>query len=185
VASRDEVIRFILEITGDERIAAAAKVMLEAGDAGDAASAEFAKFGEELSTLADQIDAVRRAISLKAELADLQTQFEATQQRAKELSDSIGQAGASSDEVRKAFRATDAEAARLTEQYAKQDVALQRVLGGLQKAGIDTNNLAQANQSLRDKASGVAERIQQTATAAQGASSATATRMRTPISRSC
>lgn len=159
MASRDEIIRFVFEVTGDEQLASAVKAMLDAGDAGDEANSKIAKLVDELSQLGDASRSIDAFVRTKAGLKEVTDQLASAQTGLAGLSKEFGSADGSSRAVTKAFAAAERAVADLTSQQRALQVEFAKAQGALQKAGVDTTNLAAANEDLKRKATGVADQI--------------------------
>lgn len=173
MASRDEILRFIVETSGDENVIKLAKAIAEVGKASGEAAPEADKLLDELERITRLGNNIQQFVKLKAELADTEAKFNAAQKSARALADELSRSAATSKEVNAAYAKSDKQLATLTEQYAAQTLALKKLEGGLQKAGIDTANLGAAAQKLRDEETGVTAKITEFAAASEKAGKAT------------
>ncbi len=165
--SRDEVIRFVFETTGDKQLADAVGTLVDAGKAGGEASEELKGLVDQLAALGRQSDAIKAFTKSKADLAELTTKLGEAKAGLAALDAEFGKSDDSSRSVSAAYkRAEKAVADLATEQKAAQ-LAFSKAQGTLQKAGIDTNNLAAANAALKEKSAGVAQQIKDAGDAAK------------------
>lgn len=168
-ASRDEVIRFIYEVTGNKDLADTAATMLKVGTAGGEASAEVEAFAAKLSEAAAQSKLLGQALNQKAALGDLNTQYAQAVEGLTQLNAQFDRSDTSSRKVTAAFAAAEAKVGALATQLNLQQVALVKTEGALEKAGIDTTNLAGANAKLRTEANAAAVGLGKIGTSATSA----------------
>jgi TP901 family phage tail tape measure protein len=142
MASRDEVVKFVYELTGDEKLAKATGEMLDTAAAGKQASAEITKYTDAIKTAGSVAEKASKALSLKAALAETTQQLDAAKKSLAALDAEFSRTDTSSRKVTKAFADTEKAIERLTSQQNKQQVALAKTEGALKKAGEDTSNLA-------------------------------------------
>src|ERR1035437_9886146 len=105
--AHDEIVRFIYEISGDKDLAATAATMLNVGSSGAEASAEVIKFTDALKAAAAQSKLVNDALSQKAGVADLKTQYETAVAALSKLNSEFDRTDTSSKKIPKSF--ADAE----------------------------------------------------------------------------
>jgi TP901 family phage tail tape measure protein len=159
MASRDEVVRFVYQVTGDEKIAAATRAMLDAGKGGDAATDGVKHLTDELARLADQSNAIKRFTESKAALKETSDNLEEAKAGLAALNKEFDSTDKSSRAVSKAFAAAEKAVADLTAEQRRQEVEFAKAQGALQKAGVDTTKLAEANTKLEADAAAAAASI--------------------------
>jgi len=171
--ARDTVFRYVYQVTGDKDLANTASVLVKMADAGKLADEQSLALSASLKTLAGQSKAVNDALSQKAALAETAKRLTEAKDSAAALAKEFDRTDASSKRIVDAFKASDKAVADLTAQYNKQATELAKTQGALQKAGVDTNNLAKASESLNAQAAAVADRLAKVGTAAQNAAGKT------------
>lgn len=165
--SRDEVIRFVFETTGDKQLADAVGTLVDAGKAGGEASAELKGLVDQLAALGRQSDAIKQFTKSKADLAELTTKLNEAKAGLAALDAEFGKSDDSSKSVSTAYKRAEKAVADLTAGQKAAQVAFAKAQGTLQKAGIDTSNLAAANEALKEKSAGVAQQIKDAGDAAK------------------
>jgi TP901 family phage tail tape measure protein len=159
MASRDTVLRFVYETTGDQELANTAGSLVKMADQGKLADAEAQALASSLKNLAAQSKAVNDALSQKAALAETTTQLAAAKAAVTALNTEFDRTDTSSKKVTAAFAAADKAVASLTTKQNLQAAALAKTEGSLQKAGLDTTNLAAASTQLNEKSAALAGTI--------------------------
>lgn len=162
--ARDEVVRFVYEITGDKDVAATAATMLKAGEAAGTTQEEFDTLSKSLTDAASKFKLINQAIGQKAALAELTTQLAEAQAGLDKLRTEFDQTDASSKKVSKSFSDAEKAVQQLAAQQNAASVALQKTEGALQKAGVDTTNLAGAFQKVKDDGNAAANSLAQVGT---------------------
>ena len=136
MASRDEILRFIVETSGDESVIKLAKAIAEVGKASGEAAPEADKLLDELERITRLGNNIQQFIKLKAELADTEAKFNAAQKSAKELADELSRTAATSKEVNSAYAKSDKEVAALTDKFAAQSLESTRILLNSREGGL-------------------------------------------------
>jgi len=165
-ASRDTVLRFVYETTGDKDLANTANLLVKMADDGKLADKEAIELAATLKALAAQSKAVGDALSAKAGIAETTAQLKAAKEGAAQLNAEFDRTDTTNRKVTAAFAASDKAVADLTAKLTQQQLTLAKSEGLLQKAGIDTTNLAAANAKLQASSSAAAASISKVATGA-------------------
>ncbi len=173
MASRDEILRFVLETKGVGDVDALAASLDKVGHSGTAAKREIDPLLDELGRLVGQAKAVEEALNLERALAKNGSALAAAKKSLADLNDEFDRSDKSSTEVAQAFALAEKQVKTLSAEELKLQNAYARATGALKEAGVDTTKLATANETLRGKAAAVVGQITATATAAATASNRT------------
>lgn len=171
MASRDEIIRFVFEVTGDKDLASAVAAMSDAGKAGGQAEDELRGLVEQLVELRKQSDAIREFTRSKAELTEIARSFESAKVGLAALNAEFVKGDDSSRAIASAYKRAEKAVADLETRQKAVQVAFAKAQGELQKSGVDTEHLATANESLRKSAGAVVTQIEAQAKAAKAGAS--------------
>jgi hypothetical protein len=169
-AAFEEALRLVLETSGTEGVDELRQALAEMGVASDAAVADTGKLVDKLAELNATAEKAEAFDGLLVTLADLETRFDANQKAAYQLSLQIAETAAPSKELLNAQRDLRAEGDKLKASLNSQWEAVVKAdtaLGGL---GVNTAQLAESQQRLRDDAARTAQAfIDQAKEAAQAA----------------
>lgn len=168
MATRDEILRFIIEASGTDDVDALGKALesleQDAKGGGEAAQA----LAKQLEALADAAESAAEFHKLEAETKKLEERFQEASEHAYHLKQelqALGEPAAAAErEFNKAKRAADSLGAAL----GKQEARLDGMATALAAAGINTRNLVGEQDRLEREAAGVAAAMvhQQKVTAA-------------------
>jgi len=134
-----------------------------------ALQAELKALDREAATLERQLSQVQGFARLKAEAAALEKEWIDTAAKAAALAEAVRRGEGDTKKLADAFRVTQAEAKHLETQFTRKTVALQKLGGQLDKAGVDTKNLAATETQLTRKLTENAVAIQKTQAAFKSA----------------
>jgi len=171
--SRDTIISYVYNVTGDQDLANTAGLLVKMADSSKLADTEAVALANSLKTLSTQSKAVNDALSQKAGLAETATQLKDAQAALAKYRSETDTTVTSSKKYQTALAAAEKSVTDLTSKQNLQQVALSKTLGGLEKAGVDTTNLAAASASLGTQAATVATSLAKVGTAAITASAST------------
>jgi TP901 family phage tail tape measure protein len=174
MGARDEIVRFLYEVTGDKDVAATAATMLKAGEAAGTTQEEFDALSKSLNDAASKFKLINQAIGQKAALADLTSQLSGAQAGLDKLRSEFDSTDASSKKVTKAFTDAEKAVASLTQQQTAASVALQKTQGALAKSGVDTTNLAASLQKVNAQGNAAATQLAEIGQASAKAAAGTA-----------
>lgn len=169
MATRDEVIRFLIQTAGDKELAALAREMEAVAKSGDAAGEDIDAFVSELDKLAKIDRNIGAFVRLKAELSDTGSKLDAAKVRVAALEREFANADAPTAKLERSLKKATDEVARLTVEQNKQRAAFGAASGALAKAGVDTDKLATAQRNVRQEITNVADRFRIYATNAKAA----------------
>jgi TP901 family phage tail tape measure protein len=162
--ARDEIVRFIYEVTGDKDLAASAAALVANAKAGEEASEEVQKFTKALSEASDKASLVQKALSQKAGLADLKQQLVEATANAEKFKTELAGTESPTKKLQKAASDAEKSVASLNAQISQQSVALQKSEGALSKAGVDTSDLGKAYQKVTAEGNAAATALGQIGT---------------------
>lgn len=169
MATRDEVIRFLIQTAGDKELAALAREMQDVAKAGDAAGEDIDGFVAELDKLAKIDRTIGTFVKLKSELTETGSKLDTAKQRVTELEREFAAADKPTAKLQRSLKSASDEVARLTTEQNKQRAAFGAASGALAKAGVDTDKLATAQRNVRQEITNVADRFRTYATNAKAA----------------
>jgi TP901 family phage tail tape measure protein len=172
-ASRDTIFRYVFDVTGDQDLANTAGLLVKMADGSKLADTETLALANSLKTLTAQSKAVNDALSQKAGLAETANNLKAAQEAFARLRAETDTSITSSKKYQTALAAAEQSVVSLTSKQNLQQAALTKTEGSLQKAGIDTSNLAAASASLGTQAAAVAVNLGRVGAAASTAASGT------------
>ena len=155
----EEVIRLVLETEGSEGIEKLRKALKDMGDASETTGEQTNALFDELAELKGADDAINNFVKFKAALADTDSRLAAARAGLAQLNQEFDRSDTSSTRLNKAFKQAEQQVERLTDQQRKQTLELQRASGALGKAGVDTRNLGNAQQTVREQIGGVTQRL--------------------------
>lgn len=159
MATRDEIIRLLIETAGEDQVEALGKALhsLEEDAAGGGAAA--ARLASELDKLAIATKAAGDMVALKAAIADTESKLESARDKLAALNTTYDESARASKSVAREFLAAERSIAQLEGQLTKQNLALQSMGGALSKAGVDVTKLVEEEQRLRAEALKAAEAL--------------------------
>lgn len=159
MASRDEILRFIVETSGDKELVSLAKALDGVAKASEDAAPEAERLLSELERLTRLQDNITQFVKLKASLQETGDQLFLARDGLKRLNSEFSATDRSSSSVAKAFQSAEKAVSSLTEQERAQELALKKLDGALQKAGLDTSQLGNASSKLKDEQAALGSRI--------------------------
>jgi TP901 family phage tail tape measure protein len=160
MASQNEVIKFLLEVVGNENVVAMAKAIKDAGTAGSDAEPHVKALTDELNGLLDKSRGVDTLISLKSQLGETGLQLQNARAGAAALSDEFDRTDTSNRKVTAAFAAADQAVASLTTRHNALTAQVATQSGALERSGVDVNNLAAAHALLSTRSAEVAKNLE-------------------------
>lgn len=161
MAVRDEIIRLLLEMEGEQDVAKLTRALRDLETQGGETGATAGKLADEFEQLQAVDKAVSSFVKLKASLADTDARLEQAKAGLAALNAEFSDSDRSSSAVSKQYARAEQELARLTEQQRRQTLELQRASGALAKAGVDTNKLAAAQRDARAGMGDIATRARE------------------------
>jgi TP901 family phage tail tape measure protein len=171
--ARDEIVRFIYEVTGDKDLAASAAALVANAKAGEEASEEVQKFTKALSEASDKAALIQKALSQKAGLADLRQQLVEATANAEKFKTELAGTETPTKKLQKAAADAEKSVASLNQKINEQSVALQKSEGALGKAGVDTSDLGKAYEKVTAEGNAAANALGQIGTASAKAAAGT------------
>lgn len=175
-AAFEEALRLVLETSGTEGVDELRQALAEMGVASDAAVADTGKLVDKLAELNATAEKAEAFDGLLGTLADLETRFDANQKAAYQLSLQIAETAAPSKELLNAQRNLRAEGDKLKASLSSQWEAVVKADTALGALGVNTAQLAESQQRLRDDAERAAKAF--TEQAKEAAQAAAETRRR-------
>lgn len=151
MATRDEVIRFLIQTAGDKELAALAREMQDVAKAGDAAGEDIDGFVAELDKLATIDRNISKLTALKVEIAETERSFTAAKGKVTALEKEFDAAEVPTVRLKKAMADARVEVARLAAEQNKQRAALSSTQIALQNAGASTERLAASQAKARSE----------------------------------
>jgi len=151
MATRDEVIRFLIQTAGDKELAALAREMQDVAKAGDAAGEDIDGFVAELDKLATIDRNISKLTALKVEIAETERSFTAAKGKVTALEKEFDAAEVPTVKLKKAMADARVEVARLAAEQNKQRAALSSTQIALQNAGASTERLAASQAKARSE----------------------------------
>lgn len=151
-AAFEEVLRLVLETSGAEGVDELRRALLEMGTASEDAVADTTKLVDKLADLSATAEKAEAFEVMLATLAELETRFNDNQKAALALSLRIGESAAPAKELVAAQRSLRAEGDKLQSSLTKQWEAVVKADQELGDLGVNTSQLVQGQQRLRDEA---------------------------------
>lgn len=142
MATQREILELLMRTSGEADVAALREAIDQLGRQSDDAAGQAGKLEGELNRLAGVASDVAKAVTLKGALNETTAQLEAARAGLDALNAEFEQTDRSSPAVNRAFRSAEKAVADLTARQREQQLELAKTTGGLQKAGVDTDNLA-------------------------------------------
>jgi TP901 family phage tail tape measure protein len=159
MATRDEIIRLLIETAGEDQIDSLNKALaqLEKDAAGGGTAAE--KLAAELDKLATATKAAGDMVALKAAIADTEDRLSSARQKLADLNATYDETERKTKGVAREFTAAEKAVSGLESDLNSQNLALQKMGGALAKAGVDVTALVSEEQRLRTEALKAAEAL--------------------------
>lgn len=159
MATRDEIIRLLIETAGEDQIDSLNKALaqLEKDAAGGGTAAE--KLAAELDKLATATKAAGDMVALKAAIADTEDRLSSARQKLADLNATYDETERKTKSVAREFAAAEKAVSGLESDLNRQNLALQKMGGALAKAGVDVTALVSEEQRLRAEALKAAEAL--------------------------
>lgn len=159
MATRDEIIRLLIETAGEDQIDSLNKALaqLEKDAAGGGTAAE--KLAAELDKLATATKAAGDMVALKAAIADTEDRLSSARQKLADLNSTYDETERKTKSVAREFAAAEKAVSGLEGDLNRQNLALQKMGGALAKAGVDVTALVGEEQRLRAEALKAAEAL--------------------------
>lgn len=182
MATRDEVIRFLIQTAGDKELSALAREMEALAKSGEGAGEDIDAFVSELDKLAGIDRNISKLTALKAEMAETATSFDAAKGKVAGLEKQFDAAELPTQKLKDSMAKARAEVKLLAAEQNKQRAALSSTEIALRNAGASTERLAASQAKARAEIGGLTERWrayvgqQNAATAAQDKANASAGR---------
>lgn len=142
MATQREILELLMRTSGEADVAALREAIDQLGRQSDDAAGQAGKLEGELNRLAGVASDVAKAVTLKGALNETTSQLEAAQKGLADLNAEFSATDRSSPAVNRAFKSAEKAVADLTARQREQQLELTRTTNGLQKAGVDTDNLA-------------------------------------------
>lgn len=144
MATRDEILRFVANVEGQEGVKKMGDSFDALGRAADDADPKAQELIDQLDRLTKTEAAVRSFSALKAQLQETGDKLFLARQRTKELEAEFNNTLEPTKKLEKDLAKARAEVARLAVEQNKQTAALQRSENVIKGAGYDLNKLAAA-----------------------------------------
>lgn len=182
MATRDEVIRFLIQTAGDKELSALAREMEALAKSGEGAGEDIDAFVSELDKLAGIDRNISKLTALKAEMAETATAFDAAKGKVAGLEKQFDAAELPTQKLKDSMAKARAEVKLLAAEQNKQRAALASTEIALRNAGVSTDKLATAQRDARQEITNLTGRWrdyvsqQNAATAAQEKANASAGR---------
>jgi TP901 family phage tail tape measure protein len=159
MATRDEVLRFLIEAKGDDELRALALELDKLAKSGDAAEGDISAFVEELDKLARVDRSIGALVKLKSALAETGTNLDRARQRVDELEKEFAQAEQPTAKLRRELEAARNAVDRLSKEQGRQTAELNRNANALRAAGVDTERLGSAQRQVRQDITSLSDRF--------------------------
>lgn len=169
MATRDEVIRFLIQTAGDKELSALAREMEALAKSGEGAGEDIDAFVSELDKLAKIDRNIGTIIRLKSSLTETASKLDEAKVRVTALEREFAAADAPTAKFERSLKKATDEVARLTVEQNKQRAAFGAASGELAKAGVDTDKLATAQRNVRQEITNVTDKFRAYATNAKSA----------------
>jgi tape measure domain-containing protein len=169
MATREEIVRFVYDIVGDEKLANAIASMLKAGETAEGTSEEFQALSKALNESATRAKEIGDAIDLQDKLSKNAKALKDAQAGLAALNAEFSKTDKTSVEVTTAFqqaatqvRALGSEQLKLQNQFASTNASLRQ-------SGVNTQDLSKALQQAKDDGTRAATSLASLGTGASGA----------------
>lgn len=159
MATRDEILRFLIKAEGADDLKQLATELDKLAKSGDGAEADITAFVEELDKLARVDRSIGALVKLKAALAETGTNLERARQRVDELEKEFAQAEQPTAKLRRELEAARNAVDRLSKEQGRQTAELNRNANALRAAGVDTERLGSAQRQVRQDITSLSDRF--------------------------
>jgi tape measure domain-containing protein len=154
-----ELFQIVFDTSGAEGVTKLVATLRSLANTGDEADAKLSPLADELERIGQTKEAIATLTSTKAALAETGDAIAKTQQQLQALNIALLDPKASKSFTKEA-NAAQASLVRLTAQQKEQQLELTKAQGIIARSGIDTRNLASANEELGARAANVAKQAQ-------------------------
>ena len=148
MANYDEVIRLIIETSGDQEVGAIAQAIKGVADSSSAAAPQAQALLDELSRLGQLGSQANALPALKANLVDLGTQLEAAKAKAAELQAQFDATTNPSARLTAQLDRAKTSVSNLEAAFGSQTAAITKSENALAAAGVSTQNLDAAQRDI-------------------------------------
>lgn len=152
MATRDEILRFLIEVSGEQGIEKLQAALAELGNESERGETQAADLVKRLDKLTEAARGSAEFVRLQQAVAETSDELKRAQEGLTALNREFDSTDKSSKKVTQAFARAEREVERLTKRQQEQSEALQRVTTQLTKAGVDVGKLAQEEARLREEA---------------------------------
>jgi TP901 family phage tail tape measure protein len=159
MAARDEVIRYVYEVSGSKELQAIARQLTSTGDVSEELEGQIRGVANEFGKLNQAANAVRSITGIKAALQETGDKLFLAKRGLAELNAQFSSTDSSSKKLTSAFTAAEQVVAKLTAEERKLELQLAKANGVIAKHGLDVTNLAKAEQTLSARAAEVAASV--------------------------
>lgn len=151
MSTRDEVLRFIADVEGKEKVKAMGDAFDTLGNAAKEADPKAQGLIDDIDRLTKTDKAIAAFSGLKAQIQETGDKLFLARARTQELQKEFDNTLEPSKKLTKELEKARAETARLAVEQNKQTAALQRAENVIKGAGYDLKQLARAQADVRDK----------------------------------
>lgn len=153
MATRDEILRFVAQVDGQDAVKKMGDSFDTLGKAADNADPKARELIDQLDRLATTEKAVNGFAAIKAKLQETGDSLFIARQRVKELETEFNNTLEPTKKLTKELDKARGEVARLATEEQRQTAALQRAQNVIKGAGYDLNNLAKAQADVTARTS--------------------------------
>lgn len=172
--SRDEIIRYVYEVTGSKELREVARQLTATGDVSEELESSIREMADEFARLDQAAKAARSIGGLKAELQETGDKLFLARRALADLNAQFSASDKSSRQVARAFAAAEKSVSDLAREEQRLELALLKANGAVTKAGGDINNLAASEAKLASRTKEVVSAARDFAVQADKASKSTA-----------
>jgi chromosome segregation ATPase len=152
MATRDEVLRFLLKVSGEKDLETLSRALEMVGDEAAGSEGKASALAEEIDKLITASRKTAEFARLAAEVEQLSSEFDYANERAYSFKSALQATESPSAELSKEFKRAAAEVERLAAAQSKARTQLEAVGGELRKTGVDVDRLADEQERLRREA---------------------------------
>jgi TP901 family phage tail tape measure protein len=152
MATRDEILRFLIEVAGEKDLQGLSRALEQVGEQAKGSEGEASKLAEELDRLTTAARGSAQFVRLTSQVEQLGQEFDDANLLAYNLKQAIQATEQPSAELTREFKKASAEIDRLAEAQKKATAELQRVGAELREAGVDVDKLADEQERLQREA---------------------------------
>jgi TP901 family phage tail tape measure protein len=178
LAAREEIVRFIYQVTGDKDLAATAATLLETGAAAEGASEDVQKFSDALQNASDRAVTAQKALDLQEKINANADALQKAKAGLEALNAEFSKADKSSTDLNVAFGQAQKAVSTLAAEQLKLQSAYAQTTTTLAKVGGDVNDLSGSLSKAKEDGAAAATSLGQLgvagASAASGAKEAAA-----------